>query len=204
MIDLLDVYIAINHTLKATFKDIRVYKERVKKSGLDRDRLDTNLLTIEPIRFKTSPHSRYIINKSLDFDIIYMSKDNKVIEALQVADKLMGAFSMGLSVKAYRDGVMVDKRHLHCLQSPEYKLVDQDLHFLVKFDFADGYHGQYLGDDGEIKDYDRDVDPGEKYVLENDFVEDIGFDDDKKKKEYEEERLKFMQDLYLNYVIEEV
>lgn len=219
MIKLTDVFVAVNDTIKASFKNIKTYKERINK-------LDRPLMSVELITFSTSPQSRFIINKSIDLDIIYFAKDNTIEEALKVADKLMSAFSLGLSVRAYgKDGAMVEKRHLHCMKPPEYKLVDQDLHFLVRFDFADELEAYHLADDGQMKAYNKDY---EKPISKKpdgsdgktdeepktnasirpadnkDFAKDIEFKSEDKKKDYEEEKIKLMQSLKLNYEILEV
>src|SRR5574344_776876 len=108
MIELVDVFKSVDKTLRSSLDNIKVYKERINK-------LTRPSMSVELISFSKSPHSRFIINKSIDLDIIYFSKNNSVGEALVMADKLMSAFSMGLSVRAYAEGgVMVDKRHLHC------------------------------------------------------------------------------------------
>ena len=206
MIKLTDVFKSVDETLRASFKSIKAYKERINK-------LDRSVMSVELISFSTSPHSRFIINKSIDLDIIYFSKNNSVGEALIAADRLMSAFSMGLSVRAYdKDGAIVDKRHIHCLKAPEYKLVDQDLHFLVRFDFADEFDPEYLADDKEMKPFDKDYEPGQvdrrppksdKEVEIRDFVEDVKFETDEDKKSYEEEKIKLMQSLKLEYIIME-
>ena len=216
MIKLNDVFMAINDTLLATFDDIRAYKERINRQK----RPD---MSVELINFTTRPHSRYMINKALDLDIIYFSKSNTVGEALIVADKLMGAFSMGLTVRAYgKDKKIVEKRHLHCLKPPEYKLVDQDLHFLIKFDFADELEPYYLADDKAMKGYNPAYEPGKidryrpgdrgrenpNYKARNadlrDFAEDVGFESEEAKRAYEEEKIKLMNSLKLDYEFMEV
>lgn len=210
MIKLTDVFKSVDRTLTASFDNIKVHKERINK-------LTRPSMTVELITFSTSNQSRFIINKSIDLDIIYFSKGNSVGEALIVADKLMGAFSLGLPVRAYgKDGVMVDKRHLHCLKPPEYKLVDQDLHFLVRFDFADELEAYNLADDKEMKPYkpkmeegliDRRLpkDPDNPNSIENKpFVEDVKFIKEEDKKKYEEEAIKLMQSIKLEYEILEV
>ena len=202
MIKLTDVFKSVDETLRASVPGIEAYKERINKAKRP-------FMSVELITFSTSPHSRFIINKSIDLDIIYFSKGNSVGEALVMADRLISAFSMGLSVRAYdKDGVMVDKRHLHCLKAPEYKLVDQDLHFLVRFDFADEFVPEYLADDKEMKPFDKDYEPGQidrrppksdKDVENRGFVEDVKFETDEDKKSYEEEKIKLMQSLKLEY-----
>lgn len=207
MIELVDVFNSVDKTLRASFDNIEVYKERINK-------LNRPVMSVELITFSTSPHSRFIINKSIDLDIIYFSKNNSVGEALVVADKLMSAFSMGLSARAFdKDGVMVDKRHLHCLKAPEYKLVDQDLHFMVRFDFADPFKPTYLADDRTMQPFDRDLEPGQidrrkpwsdREVDNKDFSPDVDFATEEDKKKYEEEKIKLMQSMKLNYVFMEV
>lgn len=207
MIELVDVFKSVDRTLRASFDNIEVYKERINK-------LNRPVMSVELITFSTSPHSRFIINKSIDLDIIYFSKNNSVGEALVVADKLMSAFSMGLSARTFdKDGVMVDKRHLHCLKAPEYKLVDQDLHFMVRFDFADPFKPTYLADDMTMKPFDRDLEPGQidrrkpwsdRDVDNKDFSPDVDFATEEDKKKYEEEKIKLMQSMKLNYVFMEV
>lgn len=208
MIKLTDIFRAINETLLASFEDIRAYKERIHKQK----RPD---MSVEIISFTTSPHSRYIINKSIDLDIIYFSKNNTVEEALKIADRLMSAFSMGLTVRVYDEKKLVDKRTLHCLKSPEYKLVDQDLHFLVRFDFADELEPCYLADDMDMTPYDKPREPGQIDLYKpdkrgevgdktrpadtRDFVEDVTFKTDQAKKDYEEEKIKLMDSLRLEY-----
>lgn len=207
MIELVDVFKSVDRTLRASFDNIKVHKERINK-------LNRPVMSVELITFSTSPHSRFIINKSIDLDIIYFSKNNSVGEALVVADKLMSAFSMGLSARAFdKDGVMVDKRHLHCLKAPEYKLVDQDLHFMVRFDFADAFKPTYLADDKTMQPFDRDLEPGQidrrkpwsdRDVDNKDFSPDVDFTTEEYKKNYEEEKIKLMQSMKLNYVFMEV
>ena len=202
MIKLTDVFKSVDETLRASIPGIEVYKERI-------NRVKRPVMSVELISFNTRPHSRSIINKSIDLDIIYFSKNNSVGEALVMADKLMSAFSMGLSVRAYdKDGAIIDKRHIHCLKAPEYKLVDQDLHFLVRFDFADIFRPTYLADDMTMKPFDRDMEDGQvdkrppksdKDVENRGFVEDVKFETDEDKKSYEEEKIKLMQSLKLEY-----
>lgn len=208
MIKLTDIFRAINETLLASFEDIEVYKERINKQK----RPD---MSVEIISFTTSPHSRYIINKSIDLDIIYFSKNNSFGEALKIADRLMSAFSMGLTVRVYDEKKLVDKRTLHCLKAPEYKLVDQDLHFLVRFDFADELEPHYLADDKAMRPYDKAREPGQidRYVPDDrggigkkprpvdtrDFVEDVTFKTEAAKKNYEGEKIKLMNSLKLEY-----
>lgn len=206
MISVKDVFIAINETLRALFPGAKVYKERIKK-------LDTPSLSVELVSISTPQHSKHIINKKIDLDIIYFAKNNEVGEALEVCDKLMSAFSMGMYVRDYtKDKQIWDKRYIHCLQAPEYKLVDQDLHFLVKFEFADEFNPSYLNDRKKIKYLNRDTSgikideirdlllkQGEKISEEQSFSVDVGFEDEEQLQAYEKEGLKYMDKLSINY-----
>lgn len=207
MVSVKDVFVAINETLRALFPGAKVYKERIKK-------LDTPSLSVELVSISTPQHSKHIINKKIDLDIIYFAKNNEVGEALEVCDKLMNAFSMGMYVRDYtKDKQIWDKRYIHCLQAPEYKLVDQDLHFLVKFEFADEFNPNYLSDRKEMKDFNKDTsgikvdevkdlisdEKDETEKKNQDFVKDVDFKDEKQRKAYEDEGLKFMDKLSINY-----
>lgn len=227
MIKFTDIFAAVNEVLLASFDNIEVYKERIYKQK----RPD---MSVEVISFTTGNASRFIVNKSVDLDIIYFSKDNSVGKALVVADRLMSAFSMGLTVRVCdAEGKLIDKRTLHCLKSPEYKLVDQDLHFLVRFDFADEFEPCYLSDDEVMRPYNRALEPGQvdmykpngrKYPHDSfvkgtdddkgsdvvrpadqrDYVVDVGFESEDVKKSYEDEKIKLMDSLKLNYIFMEV
>lgn len=228
MINIQDVFRSVNDTLKTLFPDAKVYKERIRK-------LYTPSLSVELVSISTLQHSKHIINKKIDLDIIYFSKSNNVGEALAVCDRLMSAFSMGIYVRSYdQDGNIIDKRYIHCLKPPEYKLVDQDLHFLVQFDFADEYMPSYLNDYKEINRFSRDNrglklneaknntgdkdhenknnikdkdkedknnveerDQEDRYIPS--FEKDLGFTNDDDRKAYEDEGLKYMENLKLEY-----
>lgn len=207
MISVKDVFVAINETLRALFPGAKVYKERIKK-------LDTPSLSVELVSISTPQHSKHIINKKIDLDIIYFAKKKEVGEALEVCDKLMSAFSMGMYVRDYtKDKQIWDKRYIHCLQAPEYKLIDQDLHFLVKFEFTDEFNPSYLSDRKEMKDFNKDTsgikldevkdlisDKKDETEKKNqDFVKDVDFKDEKQRKAYEDEGLKYMDKLSINY-----
>lgn len=206
MISVKDVFVAINDTLRALFPGAKVYKERIKK-------LDTPSLSVELVSISTPQHSKHIINKKIDLDIIYFAKKNEVGEALEVCDKLMSAFSMGMYVRDYtKDKQIYDKRYIHCLQAPEYKLVDQDLHFLVKFEFADEFNPSYLNDRKKIKYLNKDtpgikideirdllLKQGEKISENQSFSVDVGFEDEEQLQAYEQQGLKYMDKLSINY-----
>ncbi len=220
MIEITDIFVAINKKIRHIFPNAKVYKERIQD-------LDKAGLTVELIAYSTPIHSKNIINKSLDLDIIYFSENGKVFEALQAIDKLSSAFSMGLYVRNYGDdGEVVDKRFIHCLKAPEYKLVDDDLHFLVRFDFADELEASFLRDDNLTdmfeadysKSYiandkfkridevfsDKKIDEfknprGDRKADNEDFALDVDFKTEKEKKEYKDEPIQLMERLSLDY-----
>ncbi len=207
MISISDVFSSVNDTLREVFPDAKVYKERIR-------RLNTPSLSVELVSFTTPQHSKHIINKKIDLDIIYFSNSNEVGEALEVCDRLMSAFSMGIYVRKYgKDRTILDKRFIHCLQAPEYKLVDQDLHFMVKFEFADEFMPEYMTDRKDIKPFSQDtrgtdfdstmdlVKQGETEPKKDkkDFVKDVDFTKEEDRKAYEDEGLKYMEKMKLNY-----
>lgn len=207
MISISDVFSSVNDTLRELFPKARVHKERIRN-------LNTPSLSVEIISFTTPQHSKHIINKKIDLDIIYFSNSNEVGEALEVCDRLMSAFSMGIYVRKYgKDREILDKRFIHCLQAPEYKLVDQDLHFLVKFEFADELMAEYLNDRRDIKPFSQDTrgtefdstmdlvkqDETEPKKDKKEFVKDVDFTKEEDRKAYEDEGLKYMEKMKLNY-----
>lgn len=179
MISVQDIYEEIARVLRAIFPNLkRVYQERIQS-------LDTPAMTIELISYKTPQFSQNIINKKLDLDIIYFSKGNGQREALEVLDMLTSAFSMGLKVK---------DRFLHVIDTPEYKLVDQDLHFLITFDYQDELEMVYVADPDEDSPY------GVPTNIRDSSIEDksINFDDSDKKYQYLKDKYQMMQDLELD------
>ena len=207
MISVRDVFSSVNDTLRSLFPEARIYKERIRK-------LNTPSLSVELVSFTSPQHSKHIINKKIDLDIIYFSNSNEVGEALSVCDRLMSAFSMGIYVRKYgKDGEILDKRFIHSLQSPEYKLVDQDLHFMVKFEFADEFMPGYMTDRRVIKPFSQDTrgtdfdstmdlvkqDETEPKKDKKDFVKDVDFTKEEDRKAYEDEGLKYMEKMKLNY-----
>lgn len=207
MISISDVFSSVNDTLREVFPGARVYKERIRK-------LYTPALSVELVSFTTPQHSKHIINKKIDLDIIYFSNSNEVGEALAVCDRLMSAFSMGIYVRKYgKDRTILDKRFIHCLQAPEYKLVDQDLHFMVKFEFADELVPGYMTDRRVIKPFSQDTrgtnfdstmdlvrqDETEPKKDKKDFVKDVDFTKEEDRKAYEDEGLKYMEKMKLDY-----
>lgn len=193
MITIQDVLVSVRKTLQGLFPGVRVYKERIKN-------LETPSFSVEIVRLATEQESKAVINKKIDLDIIYFSSENRVDEALSVYGSLMRAFSMGIYARDFKGGEMVDKRFIHCLKTPEYKLVDQDLHFLITFDYADEYNPYFLADDDKMKEFAMDTrgmnlnDKGIK-----DYVFDVDFEDEDKKKAYEEEPLKYMKILKTDF-----
>lgn len=178
MISVQDIYEEIARVLRAIFPNLkRVYQERIQN-------LDTPAMSIELISYKTPQFSQNIINKKVDLDIIYFSKSNGQREALEVLDMLTSAFSMGLKVK---------DRFLHVMDTPEYKLVDQDLHFLLTFDYQDTLEVVYVTDPDDDNPY------GVPTTIRDSSIKDksIDFDDPDKKYKYLKDKYQMMQDLEL-------
>lgn len=194
MISVQDIYEEIARVLRAIFPNLkRVYQERIQN-------LDTPAMTIELVSYRTPQFSQNIINKKLDLDIIYFSKGNGQREALEVLDMLTSAFSMGLKVK---------DRFLHVMDTPEYKLVDQDLHFLITFDYQDKLEMIYVTDPDDDNPYgvpvqfgDDKLTPRDDHIVHGDSdssIDDksIDFDDPDKKYQYLKDKYQMMQDLKL-------
>ena len=184
-----DIYIEIARVLRAIFPNLkRVYQERI-------EHLETPAMSIELISYRTPQFSENIINKKVDLDIIYFSKSNGHREALEVLDMLTSAFSMGLKVsKRDEKGKAINTRFLHTLASPEYKLVDQDLHFLITFDYQDPLEMVYVTEPDDENPYGKPV------SLEDSSIEDksIHLKDDEEHKKYLEDKYQMMQDLELD------
>ena len=178
MISVQDIYEEIARVLRSIFPNLkRVYQERIQN-------LDTPAMTIELISYKTPQFSQNIINKKVDLDIIYFSKSNCHREALEVLDMLTSAFSMGLKVK---------DRFLHAIDTPEYKLVDQDLHFLITFDYQDPLEVVYVTEPDDNNLY------GVPTTIRDSSIKDksIDFDSPEDKYKYLKEEYQMMQDLEL-------
>lgn len=148
-----DIFFEVARVLKGLYPNSRVHQERIAD-------LKTPAFSIELVQYSTPIFSQAIINKRVDLDIIYYSKNDTIAEALEVQDLLTSAFSMGLMVyERDRSGEIVRngdeiayKRFIHCLRPPEHTLVDQDLHFMVTFEFADNFAPVYLTLDEIYKD----------------------------------------------------
>lgn len=179
MISVQDIYEEIARVLRAIFPNLkRVYQERIKT-------IDTPAMSVELISYKTPQFSEKIINKKVDLDIIYFSNSNGHKEALEVLDLLTSAFSMGLKVK---------DRFLHVMDTPEYKLVDQDLHFLITFDYQDSLEVVYVTEPDDDNPY------GVPTNIRDSSIKDksIDFDSPEDKYKYLKEEYQMMQDLELD------
>lgn len=122
MVKVMDIMEEIERTLRALFPRMeRVHLERIRT-------IKEPSLSIEIITYRAPALDPYVTRKMVDVEIIYFSKDNSVAEALAVQDELTRAFSIGLKVK---------DRFLHMGEPVEGKLIDQDLHYIMQFDFYD-------------------------------------------------------------------
>lgn len=204
-----DIFYDIARVLKAIYpnKKLKVHQERIAD-------LKTPAMSIELVQYSTPQFSQSIINKRVDLDIIYYAESDTVQEALTMVSPLMSAFSMGLTVYS-RDldgnierldgGEIAYKRFIHCLRPPEYSLVDQDLHFMVTFEWADSYRPVYVTLDEEV--VDGKLDEKEAMVTSYNTVEEtleskeIGFVDDndnEKHRAYIDEPYQLMEELHTN------
>lgn len=122
MIEIKDILTEIDRTLRVLFPSIqKVHLERISK-------LTTPALSLEIISYNTPIFDQLVINKKLNIGIVYIAKENSIREALEVQEKLTRAFALGLKVK---------DRFLHLGDPLESKLIEQDLHFFINFDFLD-------------------------------------------------------------------
>ena len=122
MVKVMDIMEEIERTLRAMFPRMeRVHLERIRA-------IKEPSLSIEIITYRAPVLDQYVTRKMVDVEIIYFSKDNSVAEALAMQDELTRAFSLGLKVK---------DRFLHMGEPAEGKMIDQDLHYLMQFDFYD-------------------------------------------------------------------
>lgn len=204
-----DIYFELGRVLEAIYpgSNLKVHEERIAD-------LVTPAVSIELVQFSTPQHSKNIINKRVDLDLIYYSETDTVREALSMVSPLMGAFSMGLKVyerdmdgNILRDdkGKMVYSRFIHCLRPPEYTLVDQDLHFMVTFEWAEAFKPYYVTIDekhvgGELKDKEpivTDYDTANESLDNKEiiFEDDV---DDAKYRAYLDEPYQMMSDLHTN------
>lgn len=122
MVKVMDIMEEVERTLRALFPRMeRVHLERIRA-------IKEPSLSIEIITYRAPALDPYVVRKMVDVEIIYFSKNNSVAEALAMQDELTRAFSLGLKVK---------DRFLHMGEPAEGKLIDQDLHYLMQFDFYD-------------------------------------------------------------------
>lgn len=189
MISVQDIYNEVARVLRALFPNLkRVYQERIKT-------IDTPAMSVELISYKTPQFSGKIINKKVDLDIIYFSSSNGHKEALEVLDLLTSAFSMGLKVSKRDDeGRIVNSRFVHVLDTPEHKLIDQDLHFLISFEYQDPLEVIY------VTEPDADNPYGIPTNIRDSSIEDksIRFDNDDEYYKYLKDEYQLMKDLALD------
>lgn len=122
MVKVMDIMEEIERTLRVMFPRMeRVHLERIRA-------IKEPSLSIEIITYRAPVLDQYVTRKIVDVEIIYFSKNNSVAEALAMQDELTRAFSLGLKVK---------DRFLHMGEPAEGKMIDQDMHYLMQFDFYD-------------------------------------------------------------------
>ncbi len=122
MVKVMEIMEEIERTLRVMFPRMeRVHLERIRA-------IKEPSISIEIITYRVPVLDQYVTRKMVDVEIIYFSKNNSVAEALAMQDELTRAFSLGLKVK---------DRFLHMGEPAEGKMIDQDLHYLMQFDFYD-------------------------------------------------------------------
>ena len=205
MISVQDIYEEIARVLRAIFPNLkRVYQERIKT-------IDTPAMSVELISYKTPQFSEKIINKKVDLDIIYFSSSNGHKEALEVLDLLTSAFSMGLKVsKKDKEGRIVNSRFVHVLDTPEHKLIDQDLHFLISFEYQDPLEVIYVTEPDADNPYGIPIQFGDdKLTSKDDYIiqggrdssiedKSIRFNNDDEYYKYLKDEYQLMKDLALD------
>lgn len=183
MIKLVDIFEALEASFRVLFPSLkRVHVERIKK-------LETPAISMELISYQSPAESPHTVIKQVDIDIIYFSSDNTVLETMRVADRLTNAFSLGLKVK---------DRYLHVAERPEMKLVEQDLHFLVQYEFADEL-GNYVIMDDDVISYD----PGSTDMenLPVDDLEEVPEDKQEDDIKIKQDKLGLMETLKVDYTL---
>lgn len=178
MIELMDVLNALEKSFRVLFPNVkRVHLERIQS-------IKEPAISVELITYSTPIVSENIIEKQIDLDIIYFSENNKVREGIAFADRLKDLLGLGLKVK---------DRFIKIAEPPEIKLIEQDLHFLVTFEFADEYRPVTVegGKVIEISQGTTDITnaENEKEVYPEDDIE------------IHKDKLEFMENIYMNYEI---
>ena len=152
MITVNDIYAEISRVLKIVFPGAKVYRDAIKK-------LTVPSFNVQLVVYNTIGFSDKILNRKVKLDIVYLAEtDTK--ESLEVADKLTSLFMPSFKVK---------DMHIAMNESPEVKIVDNDLHYLVTFDFFDTFERIVANEDGTItvvETGDETKDPESGKVLE--------------------------------------
>ncbi|OHW62171.1 hypothetical protein EUAN_12400 [Andreesenia angusta] len=133
MITVNDIYKEIARVLKVTFPMSKVYRDTIES-------LVVPAFNIQLVVYNTVGFSEKVINRKAKLDIVYLSESN-TRESLEAAEKLTSLFMPSFKIK---------DRHITMNESPEVKIIDKDLHYLVTFDFFDTFEKIIVNDDGTI------------------------------------------------------
>lgn len=117
-----DVMDVLRQTIQAAMPGAkRAYFERLDKANLP-------ALSFELISYSSPQVDSQRVRRSLDLDVVYLSRSNTVGEALEVMGMLGDILPFGLPVK---------DRFIYPAEGPEMRLVDQDLHMLITYEWLD-------------------------------------------------------------------
>lgn len=177
MINLMDILSALEQSFRVLFPSVkRVHLERIES-------MEEPSISVEIISYNTPVFSENIIEKHVDIDIIYFSANNRIDEGVIFGDRLKDLLGLGLKVK---------DRFIRIAEPPEMKFVEQDLHFLVQFEYADKYKPItiYNGKVVEIEQGVGNISDNEKEeVVEGDLI-------------IHRDKLEYMQNLYADFEID--
>lgn len=178
MIELMDVLDALEQSFRVLFPNVkRVHLERIRAN-------EEPSISVELITYSTPIVSENIIEKQIDLDIIYFSENNKVREGIAFAERLKDLLGLGLKVK---------DRFIKIAEPPEIKLIEQDLHFLVTFEFADDYRPVTV-EDGKVVE----INQGTTDITNTENEKEVYPDGDI---EVHKDKLELMENLYMRYEI---
>lgn len=151
MVSINDIQEKIARDLKIIFPNIkRVSRESIRE-------LETPCLSIQLV-FYNAPviHSRQVL-KTVEMDLIYYAKSDKKSEGYSVMDRFNSWLALGLPVK---------DRFIKTAEEPTFSFVDNDLHYLITFQYFDDYAGIFVTDNNHIAEFEDDGEGLENIIEE--------------------------------------